>query len=480
MKWKMDRSQNENLAPEESISEELSKYKTKTVNGVNPKLQTLLGREQDIYSHTEVSSSIDSKHLENIRLTEFKNVTNLNIRGKSLGQFPVEIKTLYTLQNLDVSCNNIVSIPESVFSSLQCLKTLKLSRNKLNELPVTICSLKHLKILNVFQNNLSYLPEDFGQLKSLENLDVSVNNLHSLPPSLEHIFTLYALNVSFNKLEELPQCIVNLKNLVKLNVSHNRLISFDRMLKCCSKLVKLDLSHNNLSLFPSWLFEDHCMWLKDLNLSYNCRMEASSKTLSFNTSVKYLRKKLLKSLNVSNCKLTLPMLTFLEGLQGLEVLDLGNEADTGRRCGNVIWVLPSGQLSLSTRLRKLVICNVGLTEFPEDVKGMMALDVLDLGGNELSFLPASFCKLKNLRRCVLSRNQLDSLPSDFGQLASLEELWLDGNKLSTLPDSFAALRMLKILDLYSNALCEVPACMKFLPSVQAIDLELNFIDMEDQ
>ncbi|XP_063235115.1 leucine-rich repeat protein soc-2 homolog [Bacillus rossius redtenbacheri] len=478
MKWMMDKSKN--LTDEDG--HEALLCKTKAVNGVaRPKLSVLFGSEQEIQSRAGGSCNEGLKALEKVTYSKLKNVTDLNLIGNSLEQLPTELNALQTLLTLNVSCNNLTSISESVFSSLQCLRILNLSGNKLSELPTTIFSLKHLRVLNVSENRLSELPDDVGQLRTLEVLDLSTNGLQTLPPSLEEARALHTLDVSGNGLGQLPECVRGLRNLVRLGLSRNRLARFDGPLACCSRLVRLDLSRNRLAVFPGWLLEDHCMWLQELDLSHNPGMEAGARTSSsFDTGVKYLRKQLLRSLRLRGCRLAAPALTFLHGLRGLEVLDLGNDAGRGPGSGNAIWALPPGQLGLSTNLRQLAICNVGLTEFPEDLKGAVALEVLDLGGNELSFLPASFCRLRSLRRCVLARNQLDSLPGDIGTLASLEELWLQGNKLRVLPESFAGLRTLVLLDLYDNLLGEVPACLGDLPSLRAVDLELNFVSTDDE
>lgn len=49
------------------------------------------------------------------------------------------------------------------------------------------------------------------------------------------------------------------------------------------------------------------------------------------------------------------------------------------------------------------------------------------GQNALHELPDSFCKLKSLKVCQMSKNKIQILPSEFGDLSALEDLRLDNN-----------------------------------------------------
>ena len=54
------------------------------------------------------------------------------------------------------------------------------------------------------------------------------------------------------------------------------------------------------------------------------------------------------------------------------------------------------------------------------------------GNNFIYELPASFTKLKALKKCQLSKNRLDVLPEDFGSLVNLRELYLDTNGVNKI------------------------------------------------
>ena len=64
---------------------------------------------------------------------------------------------------------------------------------------------------------------------------------------------------------------------------------------------------------------------------------------------------------------------------------------------------------------------------------------LDLGGNQLTSLPAEIGQLTSLTWLSLRRNHLTSLPAEIGQLTSLETLDLSSNQLTSLPAAISDL-----------------------------------------
>ena len=66
---------------------------------------------------------------------------------------------------------------------------------------------------------------------------------------------------------------------------------------------------------------------------------------------------------------------------------------------------------------------------PEEIE---CIEALDLGGNNITYLPAEIGNLTNLQRLYLDGNALSSLPSEIGNLTNLQWLDLGGNALSSL------------------------------------------------
>ena len=113
----------------------------------------------------------------------------------------------------------------------------------------------------------------------------------------------------------------------------------------------------------------------------------------------------------------------------------------------------------------------------DDLLGLPALEVLDLGGNALQSLPAGlFAHVPALRFLMLDGNRLSALPGkSFAGLPGLVELRLDGNALAGLPgEAFAGLSGLRFLRLNDNALRQLPAGLfAGLESLRSLRLDGN-------
>ena len=79
------------------------------------------------------------------------------------------------------------------------------------------------------------------------------------------------------------------------------------------------------------------------------------------------------------------------------------------------------------------------------------LEILYLGGNRLSSLPAELGHVTSLVSLVLSDNQLTSLPRSLCNLHRLQSLSLHNNQLSTLPPDICRLPLVE-LSLRNNPL----------------------------
>ena len=153
----------------------------------------------------------------------------------------------------------------------------------------------------------------------------------------------------------------------------------------------------------------------------------------------------------------------------------------------------------------------GLTEFPRELFDLAEyIEVLDLGGNQLSDLPDDFHRFKNLKilfltdnvfehipsvlaQCeklemiafksnrvktvaqgclplstswlILTNNQIEILPDSMGQLTKLRKLALAGNCLTSLPDSMANCNELELVRLSANQLTAIPDWLLSLPKL---------------
>ncbi|XP_029047485.2 plant intracellular Ras-group-related LRR protein 9-like [Osmia bicornis bicornis] len=133
------------------------------------------------------------------------NQTFVDFSGTELTQFPSEILIKFPyIRMLYVADNDLTELPADIFTSLRylewldarnnslsslsatikfhtCLETLLLQRNKIENLPLELCTLPKLKTLQVAQNPLITPPQDVvasGYSAILEFLRIEWNNAH--------------------------------------------------------------------------------------------------------------------------------------------------------------------------------------------------------------------------------------------------------------------------------------------------------------
>lgn len=178
----------------------------------------------------------------------------------------------------------------SEINRLLNLRTLDLSKNKLNVLSARLSTLTNLKSLNV-ENNCLHILQPITKLKNLQTLSAGKNNLGiakkdlkntheqqqplpSLPTSLKQI------QLSANKFDSIPKQIMSnsLTKLIKLDLSYNNIASVPPLISTLSSLTELNLSHN---LIPSLCPEiSQLTNLKSLSLEYNA-IQVSSMTMKW-------------------------------------------------------------------------------------------------------------------------------------------------------------------------------------------------------
>jgi Leucine-rich repeat (LRR) protein len=110
----------------------------------------------------------------------------------------------------------------------------------------------------------------------------------------------------------------------------------------------------------------------------------------------------------------------------------------------------------------------------QDIAQAASLKSLYLEGNEITVLPGSFGKLKNLQVLYLNDNLLESLPDSFTNLAALEQLWIVDNHLKELPANFGNLKNLKFFSVFHNPISELPKTVSNLQRLELLFLPDSF------
>lgn len=129
---------------------------------------------------------------------------------------------LVQLQELDLSSNSLVELPDAVTGCYQ-LEVLRVSRNHLTCLPDRFGRLRNLKVLDACGNALLSLPESLGSLTRLRSLLLSRNQLKGLPGSVAALSGLQELDLESNKLEHIPDAVHGLFELSTIKLRGNPL-----------------------------------------------------------------------------------------------------------------------------------------------------------------------------------------------------------------------------------------------------------------
>jgi Leucine-rich repeat (LRR) protein len=288
-----------------------------------------------------------------------------------------------SLTSLDLSYNQLDSVPFAALKELRSLQWINLHGNQISSTSGEWSHVRNtLTTLFLGENDLTEVPGEqpdhiskpshgLRQFKSLIWLNLDGNRIskihkHSLPAALQ------TASVSHNLLESFPHEIVgSLPHLqwLYLRGNHIRTLpqhSFGRKLW----LEKIDLGENHLKSLPRFPF-NNTVYIRDLNLAFN----------DFKT--------------------------------------LGDEGFAGLQCGRIILSYNSLE-SVEARAFD------GIQE---------SLEYLDFDHNNFQQIPHALSQLKSLKYLYLSSNSLSEIPERAFEnfCSSLKAVSLSGNRLTRIP-----------------------------------------------
>ncbi|CAN6451077.1 unnamed protein product [Victoria cruziana] len=225
------------------------------------------GSEMEMKKSGRKNQQIPEDQLETVDLSglaldvipnslNFSMIGKLDLSNNNLESIPESLTArLLNLVVLDVQSNQLTALPNSI-GCLSKLKILNVSGNLLESFPKTIEDCRSLEELNANFNKLTKLPDTIGfELVNLKKLSVNSNRLVALPYSTSHLTALRVLDARLNCLSSLPEDMENLTNLEILNVSQNfqHLVSLPYSLGLLGSLQELDVSYNRIQTLPDSL-----------------------------------------------------------------------------------------------------------------------------------------------------------------------------------------------------------------------------------
>lgn len=212
---------------------------------------------QDVPNNLEELLLVDNRisHIKELRsvLNSLPRLLFLDLSFNNLKTIPFGgFRGHPTLEQLDLSFNKINLIEKEAFMAMPALRELRLRNNSLSELlPQPFWNLPALKGLDLSENLFRRIgPRLLLNLPSLRRLDLHENDLNIIDPdSLLPVPTLEHINISHNSLEILhPATFRPLLHLYELDVSYNRLLYFVPGLP--RGIENLHLHHNHILEVP--------------------------------------------------------------------------------------------------------------------------------------------------------------------------------------------------------------------------------------
>jgi Leucine-rich repeat (LRR) protein len=382
------------------------------------------------------SNQINSTHFLKINQYDLNNLEYLDLEGNNI--FLIEdthFLSYVNLSFLNLNSNPIESIHVSAFKGLKLLKTLRLSKSKIDSLILN----SNLKELDLSFMNASIFVEQ--KLTYIEWINLAKVNCS---------FELFLSNVSkyvdfsFNQFKwESDSKIFNILGpaLEVLKLRQTNLQKLDQVnLKNMINLKYLDLSYNKLSFISQDSFEFN-LNLEYLDLSSNCLYEFSI----------VLNK--LKYLNLDNNHINSTN-EILKDYYSIEIFKVAN---------NRLEMYPSFEMSqikseyvetfLEYHLNQNQISEINYFSF---IFGKLLLANFD--SNQISSIETdAFLNCRSLESLSIAQNRLRNLTeNNFHFLFSLIHLNLSFNEINFIePKTFMNLNKLKSLDLNYNKLISI-------------------------
>ncbi|XP_031631630.1 chaoptin isoform X2 [Contarinia nasturtii] len=368
----------------------------------------------------------------------------------SFTSFPAQsFRTLTSLQELDLSNNQLKSISDTSFHFLQNLRTVELNDNVIERISKgTFQGDIHSKLetLALHFNSIKAIEEStFADLKELTKLQLDDNRITTIEKrAFIDLKKLKYLSLRGNKLEIISdEAFQNLPELQHLDLAYNSMGIFD--FNICDQVgtlssLRVNASHNRISELS----------LNHLNSSASGRPEAGN---PYHSNIKVL--------DLSHNVITgISVHFFRPAEKSLTHLNLAHNQLTNTT-RDVFGYMPL--------LHWLDLSHNRIIELDFDsFFGSKKLQVLDLSHNSISELPQTIFKTNNDLRIVnLSHNNLRTLSDNLFSGGGVESLDLSHNLLTKIPS-------MSLTNVAVLALCNLDLSHNGIVAIHSIDLSNKF------
>lgn len=196
--------------------------------------------------------NLDGELIEKLfqALSNKEHFKKLRIGVCYLKKVPPSIHQLVNLETLDISNNQLTTLPKEI-GTLKNLKHLNLRNNRLLKvLPSEIGSLEQLEYLGFEGSKVSKIPNTIGNCKKLTKIVGNACEIETLPAEIGKCIELKDVNLSYNKIDSIPSELGMLYNLKKLSLGGNKISSLPSSFENLDKLLFCGLGHNQFKTFP--------------------------------------------------------------------------------------------------------------------------------------------------------------------------------------------------------------------------------------
>lgn len=368
------------------------------------------------------------------------NLQHLSLVGISSKHISESISELVNLRVLDLSCSDIVSLPQGLCRLRRLERLLLKNCFNLRSVPREIGDLALLRELNLRRSSIVFLPDSIGNLTLLKKLDLRVfseirlnhvgvlDGLRSLEKFLftdadSNTMRVILRRTSLKKMDivdwmdssDLPDALGNLTNLRTLRLhpfgaeevppSIGNLVLLKELLLKGPKLQSLPKTFENLK---------------------NLKWVDLSGTLLSDVPFGMQQVQNLEVLTMRDCRNLRAVPGMLQYATNLQKMDLTySPMELFHLC-----ILPS---SVPIRNLNLRDC-YAITFIPECIGLLRSLEVLDLSGTSIYSVPFFDGNISPLRKLRLSQcRNLRYLPESLGMLTSLEKITLIETPIKSIP-----------------------------------------------